>query len=142
MISAISDYFDARVKEIDPDLDRWDEDVTGERETTENIADSYYKLWFGTTAHSRDGNGYVDEIPVFLEIYSSRSNDFVGGFNSVYDKALSIKDNCIAPCNAKNDPDFTDVFAISTLPAELDTNDNTIQVTIEFNVRRDNCFPL
>ena len=142
MISAIAAYFDARIKEIDPELERWDEDVHGDDEVSENISDSFYKLWFSDITHSREGNGYVDEISVFFEIYSDRSNDKIPEFEAVYDKAISIKDNCIAPCNAKNEADFTDVFAISTVPAPLDTSDNTTRITIEFNVRRDNCFPL
>lgn len=140
MISTISAYFDDRIKEIDPDLERWDEDVHGEQEVTENIADSYYKLWYGNTSHSRDGSTYVDEIAVNLEIYSDRSNDVIAEFDAAYDKALTIKDNIIGPCTAKNDADFTDIFALDTIPSPLDTDDKTTKITIEFTVRRDNYF--
>lgn len=142
MISIISAYIDARVKSVDSDLNRWDEDVFGDNETTENIADSYYKLWYGNTSTTRDGTIYQDEIAINVEIYSSRTNDIVPAFEDTYDKALSIRDAIIAPCDAKNNADFTDIFAGEVIPSPLDTDDNTVRITIELTVRRDNYFTL
>lgn len=139
MISDIVSYFDARIKEVDSGLNRW-EDPFGDDEVTDNVADSYYKLVFGDISSSIDGSVYVDEIDVTLEIYSTRQRDVVAGFEAAYEKAISIKDQIICPGNAKNEADFTDVFAQTITPSPLESSDNTTRITINFNVRRDNYF--
>lgn len=139
MIADIRQYFDLAVKLVDPDI-KFQDDPFGLDDISDNIADSFYKLYFGATSMSVNGNFYREEMPATLEVYAGRKRDKTLSFDTVYSKALRIKNEVICPIRVKNSDYFTDIFAISATPEPLPNNENTIKIIIEFLIQRDITF--
>lgn len=135
MITAIRNFFDLKIKEIDADLNAWEKDLFGNNDLNKAQADKYYNLIIGTTNIEKDGQGLFIQTNVVLEIYSSFKRDLVTNFDSLYDKAYQVMDNIVHP--ASYNGTFTDVTSSSIEPIEENTNDNSIKMRIQFLVRKD-----
>ena len=133
MISDIRAYFDARVKDIDPTLIAWEEDLFGNNDQSEVREDKYYNLVIGTNTPTRDGNSHWDNFSVLLDIYAQGERDFISAYDAAYDKAIQIK-NCII--DWKNyDGVFNDIEFTLAEPIEDDTNDFSVKMRLNFIVR-------
>ena len=136
MIADLRAYFLLHIQAIDPDLKEID-DALDDEPLNQVEADTGYKLVIGNNAPERGGNFYTDNIPVTLIIYTKAVREELPNFDALYDKGLLIKDRIIAPCNAKNDPSWSDIFITSMVPGAEDTDDKTFNLILEFNIRRD-----
>lgn len=139
MISELRTYFDTQIKAVDADLEFID-DPFGDNDIDQVTSERFYKLWFGTTALTREGSFYLEEIPVTVEIYAQRDRDETASFDTVYQKAFDVKNCIVSPTDVKNQVEWTDIFAQSLEPQPLDTDDNTIKVILTFLVRREITF--
>ena len=129
-------YFDARIKEIDPDLNIIDDAL--DDEPINNVeAVKGYKMVFGEISPDRDGSTYIENIPVTIKIYDQPYRCEIETFDTLYCKAQDIKDKVIAPKLAKNQPNWSDIFAVSLVPSQEESDDKLFNMTIEFNIRRD-----
>ena len=71
MISNYRAYFDQQIKVIDPDILPWERDVFGNNDLNQGQATRYYNLFFGLSSLDRDGNGYIINTPVTLDLFAS-----------------------------------------------------------------------
>jgi len=138
MITDIRDYFNNRIIEVDPDLLPWENDLFGNNDQSKPRAEKYYNLVVGGNSPSRDGNSYWDNLDVTLDIYSGETTDLINTFNSLYEKAIYIKNKVI--CMQNYSDLFNDIEVISIEPQEQPTNDNSLLVRLEFTVRRNLVF--
>lgn len=136
MISDIRSYLDVQVKAIDPDLIPWDEDLFGNNDVNNAEIEKYYNVIFGPLTNTRDSNNFTDNVPVQLDIWACLSNDAITDYNTLYDKAILIKNCIIYPVNV-NDPlyGFNDIELVSIEPIEELTSDKTFKMRLSFIVR-------
>lgn len=135
MISEIRDFFDDKIKEIDPQLNAWSKDLFGNNDLNKAQADKFYNLIIGTTNIEKDGDGLFLSVSIQLDIYSSSKRDMVAIFDELYDKAYQIMDNIVHPKSYQGI--FSDVSGSSIEPIEENTNDNSIKMRIQFSLRKD-----
>lgn len=138
MITDIRDYFHQRIIEVDADLLAWESDLFGNNDQSKPRAEKYYNLIVGNNSPSRDGNSYWDNIEVSLEIYTGETTDLITAFNSLYEKAIAIKNAVVCMQNYNNL--FSDIEVTLIEPQEQPTNDNSLLVRLEFIVRRNLIF--
>ena len=134
-IGSIRTYFDARVKEVDANLNAWNKDLFGNNDLNKAQAEKYYNLAIGPAVTSNDGNGFSNSFPITLDIYFSYKRDLVDNFDALYDKALAIQLYCFHP--SKYTGTFSEISSSGITPIEEETNDNTIKMRLEFTVRKD-----
>ena len=134
--SDVRAYFDARIKEVDSNLNIIDDALNDE---PINIVESQkgYKMLLGDVASTREGSTYNEFIPITVIIYSRPIRSEVAAYDLLYCKAQDIKDAVINPILAKNQTNWSDIFAVSIIPGKEDTDDKLFNMTLEFNIRRD-----
>jgi len=133
MISTIRSYFDAQIKVVDSTISAWDEDLFGNNDHSNPIAERYYNLIVGSTNGGRDGNTHWDEHDIKLDIFAVEARDITASFDAVYDKAISIKNQLIHRLNYNNT--LNDIEFVSAEPIEDADNDNSVKVRLNFIVR-------
>jgi hypothetical protein len=136
MISNIRSYFDTQVKAIDPSINAWSKDLFGNNDLSKHQASNYYNLIIGPMESEKDGNGIQDNFQVFLDIYVSTKRDILTSFDELYDKAILIRNEVIDPVNINN-ANFSDIVNLSIEPIEEESNDKTVKMRLEFNIRKD-----
>jgi hypothetical protein len=138
-VSDIRAYFDTRIKTVDSSLNLIDDALNDE---PINIieAQTGYKMVLGDIESERDGNYYIENIPVTVYIYTRPIRNEVPTFDLLYCKAQDIKDAIINPLFAKNGSNWSDIFATSIIPGAEDTDDKLFNMTLEFTIRRDLVF--
>lgn len=136
MIADIRSYFDTQVKAVDADLNAFSNDVFGNNDLSKNQASKYYNLIIGSMSSERDGNGITDTFEIFLDIYVTSKRDILNAFDGLYDKALAIRNEIIDPQNI-NSANFSDIVNLNIEPIEEETNDKTVRMRLEFNLRKD-----
>lgn len=132
-------YIDLKVKAVDPTLSFFD-DPFGDNDIENVLADKSYKFWFTTTAPSKTGNIYTEDMSCSIEIYGARQRDLTSNFDDVFCKAHQIKDELIAPESVKNSSAFTDILIDLIEPDPLPTDDKTVKVRLDLRIRRDLSF--
>lgn len=135
----IESYIIDRVAEVDPTL-QLRPDPFGEEDIASITAERYFKFWFTNTDLGREGSTYTEEVNGVLQIYAKRTRDVNQSFKDVYCKGLDIKNAIVDPMDAKEQTFMTDVFAQISEPTPLETDDNTITVTLNLLFRRDLSF--
>ena len=142
MIVGIRDYIQARIQEVDPNLEPWQEDAFGNNDT-DGRKTEFYNLIFGSLTNERFPNYINDTLPVFIDIWadnSSRSDTLVD-FDNLYQKAFDIYKNIICLQKLKGMEDsFTTIQLVSIEPIEEETSDSTFKMRIELNVVKSFCY--
>ena len=143
MITGIRDYIDARVKEVDPNLEAWREDAFGNNDVKAREADFYYNFVFGSLINERAGNFIDDILPAFIDIWSTNSSrtKTLEDFDNLYQKAFDIYKNVTCLRNLKGmEDDFTTIQLVSITPIEEESSDSTFKMRIEFNIVKSFCY--
>ena len=133
MIAAIRSYFNTIIQIVDPTLIAWTDDLFGDNDESKPRSDKYYNLIVGTNNPNRDGNSHMDAFDIRLDIFAYEQRDMIKMFDTVYDKAMDIKNQIIFAQNY-NDI-FNDIEFTLAEPIEDDTNDNSIKIRLNFTVR-------
>lgn len=136
MIADIRAYFDEQIKKVDPNLEPWKEDLFGNNDQSKPRAERYYNLAIGDNFNTRDGNSFWDNITVNLDLYSGEQRDLITAFDSLYDKAIDIKNCIINPEDYSDGFRFNDIEINSMIPQEQAENDNSLWIRLEFTVRK------
>lgn len=132
-------YFDARILECDSNLSFLD-DPYGDDSISSAYPDKFYKLWFGDLDSEVIDNSYVDKIPLTIEIYEPRARDVTTSFDTLLDKAIDIKNNIMSPTKVKNQTVFTDIEPRGVEIIQIDTDDKTMVMRLNFIIRYDFCY--
>ena len=135
MIATIRTYFDARVKAVDPELSFYEDDVFGDNDVNAVEAQNNYNLIIGTTNTTRQDNGFLDEVEVELDVWSSKGVNIYDDYETLYCLAYKIKNECIKLENVAAEDCLSEVEAISITPLEEPTNDNVFKMRLNFIVR-------
>ena len=139
-ISAARAYILTKVQLVDPFLSEQD-DAFGDRDISTTQTEKFYKLVFGSADQTNtDGNAYGLIIPLTLSIFSQRNTNEIASFDALYEKAISIRNEILRPCDVKNQPEFSDIVGISIVPSEEVDDDKTYRMDLEFNLRIDNYY--
>ena len=101
MICEIRDYFDARVKAEDSELDAYQDDVFGNNTLNTTQAEKNYNLIIGPLSITRLDEGWVDAVEVTLDLYSSNGACVYDDYRELYCKAIRVKDDSIDPINVE-----------------------------------------
>jgi hypothetical protein len=143
VIAGIRDYIDARVKEVDSNLDAWAEDAFGNNSVTARQADYYYNLVFGSLTNERNSNFVDDILPVFIDVWSTNTSRTrtLEDFDNLYQKAFDIYKNvtCLSKLKGMEDS-FTTIQLDSITPIEEDSSDSTFKMRIEFTIVKSFCY--
>lgn len=140
--SSIRTYIDARVKDVDPNLDAWVEDAFGNNDVTGRESDYYYNFFYGFLTNDRKSN-YVDDIlPGFIDIWANTNrSSTLEDFDNLYQKAFDIYKNVTCLANLKTMEDsFTTIQLIGIAPIEEETSDTTFKMRIEFSIVKSFCY--
>lgn len=141
--STIRSYIDARVKEVDPDLEAWTEDAFGNNDITAREADYYYNFFYGSLFNERNVNFINDVVPAFIDIWSTNTSrtKTLEDFDSLYQKAFNIYKNvtCLAKLKGMEDS-FTTIQLVSIDPIEDPESDSTFKMRIEFSIVKSFCY--
>lgn len=138
-ISDVRSYFDARILECDADLSFLD-DAFGDDDIGAAYPEKFYKLWFEDVTSELGDNAYLDSIPVVVELYEPRARDVTASFDTLLDKALDIKNNIMSPTNVKTQTAFTDIEPQGVEIVQVDTDDKTMRMRLNFIIRYDFCY--
>lgn len=141
--SEIRSYIDARVKDIDPNLEAWTEDAFGNNDVNQREAAEHYNFVMGSMFNERFSN-YIDDIlPAYIDIWTTDSNrsSTIEDFDSLYQKAFNIYKNVTCLANLKGMEDsFTTIQLVNITPIEEDTSDSTFKMRIELNIVKSFCY--
>lgn len=133
IISDLRNYFDLQVKAIDPDIEGFKDDVFGNNDNYKNKADKYYNLSIGDLNSTKDGNGLDDVFSLTLDVFTSSKTKVQNSFDTLYEKAILIRDKVVCPKNYNGI--FSDVICDSITPEEELTNDKYIKMRLQLQVR-------
>ena len=136
MIRDIRDYFDTQIKKVDSEIIEYTKDVFGNNDTHKGRSSKTYNLVIGPSSLVRDSNAFTDEFDITLTIWVSSKRDIQAEYDNSYDKSIDIRNNVICPIDVRASG-FSDIEAISIVPSEEDTNDNTIRFDMEFKAKVD-----
>lgn len=136
MINTIRSYFLARVQEADPNLIDYRTDVFGNNDPEGYETRKYFNLSIGNCVPSRVDTSYIDNFTVTLDVFTSQARDIYGDFESLYCKALKIKDFSLNPITINSEADISDITCELIEPIEDATNDNSFKIRLNFNVTR------
>lgn len=137
-IRDIRDYIDTQIKKVDANILEYKRDLFGNNDVTKNQAQKFYNLVIGPTTLVRSGSGFTDNFPITLSIWESSKRNISGSFDTLYDKAIDIRNNIICPLDiATSSVGFSDIEALDIEPSEESTNDNTIKMELSFIARVD-----
>ena len=133
-------YLRDRIAIVDPDLEEID-DAFGDQDLDSARNEDAYKIVFGTALQTNTaGNAYGLEVPVTISIFDSRGRSEVDRFDLLYDKASSIRDEILRPCEVKNQNDFSDILGDTITPSKELTDDKTFRMDLSFTIRIDNYY--
>ena len=101
----------------------------------------FYKLVFGDCIQTNTaGNAYGLEIQTNLIIYAAGHRDELTTYDTLYAKAISIRNEILNPCEVKSQPNFSDIVGVSITPGSEDTDDKLYRMDLEFILRIDNYY--
>lgn len=136
MISEVRNYFDARIKEVDPELVAYLYDVFGNNDVTANQAEKNYNLILGALSTERINQGLSDTMTVTLDLWSSNGTNVQCDFDSLYCKALRIRDGVLKLSNIEQEEEIGQITFGGLEPLEEATNDNVFKMRLNFQVTR------
>jgi hypothetical protein len=138
MIDQLRTYFEQQIAKVDANLKRQERDLFGNNDVDYGKAQKTYNVFFGTTTIERDGSGFNYETPATIDIYKKIvGKNYLDDFDQIYNKALQISQAIVCPIDRNAYGLLNDVEAVSIEPLEELTNDNTIKMRLQFNIRTD-----
>lgn len=131
-------YVAEQISKVDSELSAWDRDLFGNNDATTSLAENFYNLFFGDINTSRqDGDNYLDEFTMTLDIWSAAGINLIDEFDALYGKARQIRNNILIKRNLETlRPCVIDIDPISIVPSEEETNDNLLRMRLNFIVRQ------
>ena len=134
-ISQVRTYFRNRLAETDPDLSEWTDGFNIEN-IPNTITDKTYHIFLGTLA-SQELNDLTtdDQLAVSINVFFEGYQDVQETLDVGYDLMHQFRLNSINPCNSMVGDNIKNVVLESITPNPVDTNDNMIRFSLDFNVR-------
>jgi len=138
--SQIRKYFNGEILKVEPDFKEWrDALVVSDAQNIPNtLLDTRYHIEVGAvTSTPAQDLSVEDQGTVILTLFRRGFNNPLLALDSLLDSAHCIRHQLINPQNIQTfNGDIDAVESVSITPSEIDaSNDNTIQVQLEFNVR-------
>ena len=140
-ISSVRTYIQTRIAAVDATLLENDRDPFNVEDVTTSESDKFYKLVIGEAEQTNTaGNAYGLEVQMNLIIYARPDRDEITTYDSLYDKAIDVRESILAPCEVKNQADFSDIIGANILPGVEESNDQLFRMDLQFTVRIDNFY--
>ena len=136
-LSQVRTYFQQRIAVVEPDLIEH-QDAFNFANIPETQLDTRYHILYGSAASSNKIDNHVEDLfPITVTIWRRAFNSENETLDALMDVAHCIRMDAIDFENIETfGMDLLDVNATSITPSPIDdSNDNIIQVQIEFNVR-------
>lgn len=132
-ISQVRTFIKKQIALVDPNLkehlDLSDENIP------QTILDEHYHIEYGSSSDSQDDNELQTSQSVTVKLFKRGFNKPITAMDTIIDKAHEIR-RCIISTTATLGDDMLKVESISLTPEPIDeTNDNTIKISLEFNIR-------
>lgn len=134
MISEVIDYFKSVVEFVNPDL-VYDGFVFNTLKDSSLVINDTYKLILGAMSPSRQDTTILSTMPVTIVIWQKSSfgnqeQDFI----NIYCEAIEMHAKAMDQSRIDQSSFIKSVTTSSISPEPLESNDNTIQMTIESEV--------
>ena len=141
-LSQVRDYIKTRMSSAEPTFKEWVDSLDNIGNIPKTILDKTYHITLGTDLSSPQSDLHIeDSFQVIVSIFKRGYNTPVEARDSLLQTANCIRLDVINPLNVEayksaNDGNIEAVESVSITPSEIDiSNDNIVQVQIEFNVR-------
>lgn len=136
-LDEIVTYIIKQVQSVDSELDFYENDVFGLEDVSDFFADRYFKFYFNDTTFGESGGIDTESISCTLQLFSKRTVNTDREFRDIYCKALDVKNAVIDPKDIELEDFCTGISANSLNVEPLDSDDNTVVCTLQFNISRD-----
>lgn len=132
-------YFATQIAAVDPNLQENTQDPFNVEDVASYEGDKFYKLVFGpTTLTNTAGNAYGYDVQINLVLYSLSDRDEVTSYDTLYTKAVNIRECIQHPEDAKQDGiTFSDILGVSITPGVEESDDKLFSMDLEFILRSD-----
>lgn len=132
-ISQVRTFIKQQIALVDPNL-KEHRDLSDEN-IAQTKLDEHYHIEYGASSDSHDDNCLQTAQSVSVKVFKRGFNNPTSALDVIIDKAHEIR-RCITSTAATLGADMQKVESISLTPEPIDeTNDNTIKISLEFNIR-------
>jgi hypothetical protein len=141
-LTQVRDYIKSRVLAVDSNYQEWTDSLEDIGNIPQNLLDRTFHITLEPLSTSFSGDLVIDDsFPVKITIFQRAYNSPVSARDELIQKGNCIRLDSINPLNVEaykslNDGNIESVESVGITPTEINsTNDNTIKVEVELNVR-------
>ncbi len=141
-LTQVRGYLNTRMSSVEPTFKEWTDSLDNIGNIPKTLLDKSYHITLGVDSSTPQDDRHIeDNFNVVITVFKRAYNAPVSARDELLQTANCIRLDVINPLNVEtyksaNDGNIESVSSISIAPSEIDvSNDNIIQVQIEFNVR-------
>lgn len=141
-LSQVRDYIRSRMAVVEPTYQEWTDSLDNIGNIPKTVLNRTYHITLNGTTASTNNDIFIQDVSnVVITIFKRGFTKPVEARDEVMQTANCIRLDIIDPQNvetykAANDGNIEDIQSVGIVPNEIDvSNDNTIQVEIELNLR-------
>lgn len=141
-LSQVRDYIRSRMAVVEPTYQEWTDSLDNIGNIPKTVLNRTYHITLNGTTASTNNDIFIQDISnVVITIFKRGFTRPVEARDEIMQTANCIRLDMIDPQNvetykAANDGNIEDIQSVGIVPNEIDvSNDNTIQVEIELNLR-------
>ena len=133
-MNEIRTYFSSRIKEIDPDFKPWKDGFAFDNIPSTFINKTYH-LAYQIESTDHIDTSILDNYSISLLLFFKGYRDVQTALDNSMTLANNIRVNIINRNNVFSSS-FYNIKAVSMIPEALESNDNSMYVTLEFELNK------
>lgn len=141
-LSQVRDYIRSRMAVVEPTYQEWTDSLDNIGNIPKTVLNRTYHITLNGSTASTNNDTFIQDVSnVVITIFKRGFTRPVEARDEIMQTANCIRLDMIDPQNvetykAANDGNIEDIQSVGIVPNEIDvSNDNTIQVEIELNLR-------
>ena len=141
-LSQVRDYIRTRMAVVEPTYQEWTDSLDNIGNIPKTVLNRTYHITLNGSTASTNNDTFIQDVSnVLITIFKRGFTRPVEARDEIMQTANCIRLDMIDPQNvetykAANDGNIEDIQSVGIVPNEIDvSNDNTIQVEIELNLR-------
>lgn len=141
-LSQVRDYIRSRMAVVEPTYQEWTDSLDNIGNIPKTVLNRTYHITLNGSTASTNNDTFIQDVSnVVITIFKRGFTRPVEARDEIMQTANCIRLDMIDPQNvetykAANDGNIEDIQSVGITPTEIDvSNDNTIQVEIELNLR-------
>jgi len=133
--SQVRTYVRSRVFATCPELKEW-KDAFNFQNIPNDVINTYYHIEYGPVSTLKDDATLEDSMTLTVRVFKKAYGETSDEMDSIMDKALCMRQAIISKVDVAQTDNIREIEGSLITPLAFDdSNDNIIQVDLEFNVR-------